>query len=467
MRRTGAIALSVALLVGLTGVLGAQDDGNVSAEDGNTTVEIDGKVKTKLFRRDSNINTILNGGTSSEDQSSMLYRYQLGVTADVGDRVTGRLEVENPLLDSTATSGAAANDTALIGEDTEGDNVQISEAYVEADRFLAEPLSLTVGIQGYETDLRGNGNPFFLDLQGSEGISDSRASVLEGAAAAGRNLNNDAGGVKLTTDVSPDADLDLFWFTVREDTTAASRGDDENILGGVFKGNLQDIGSYQLVGTVFQDVTPDSTTDRIWTVGGGVEYDVASALNAYGEGYFQGGSRDATSDQDTSFAANLGLDGEANLFHYGVSGTYVTGDDGSDVGSGDDNEDFVSYEDNDATMILEDNVLGLDVDSNYWKAQVKGGVTGSVVRQDDLTLELLAAWAETEEDVAAPAAGTIDNNLGLETDLTLTWTHSESLDFQIGVARLWGADFFTDSGGFYGTTSDDLDLYTFTSSLHF
>lgn len=463
MKRLGSMALSLALLVGLTGVLSAQD-GNVSAEDGNTSVEIDGSVMTKVFRRDNNINTILDDSNETRG-SGMLYHYTLGVNAHVGERVTGRIEIENPLL---TTDGEDAIEDATIGDqENSGDNAQISEAYIQADRFLAEPLSLKIGIQDYETDLRGDGNPFFLDLRDSESINDERNTIQENVGSGdydGTAQNYDAGGVKLTTDVGKAGALDLFWFTVEENDIEDT--DDEHILGGVFNGNLADTGSYQVVGTAFRDTAVGGAHQTVWTVGGGVEYDVTSAANVYGEAYVQGGERDSNSDQGTSLAVDLGVAGEAGMFFYDVSGTHVSGDDGDDTSSDEDNEDFVSYEDNDDTMILESNVLGLDVDSNYQKLQVSGGIDGTVVKKDDLSVELLAAWAQNETTVKGPGGSDLDDSLGIETDLTVTWTHSESLDFQVGLARVWGGDFWADDNG-YDTNSDGLDLYTFTAGLNF
>ncbi len=346
---------------------------------------------------------------------------------------------------------------------------------MEADRFLAEGLTLTVGIQNYETDLRGDGNPFFLDLQGSEAITDSRFTVQENrfTPQTDRNLNDDAGGVKLTVDAGNTGHLDLFWFTVREfsSTTVGStvgNDHDEHVIGTVFNGSVEDQVSYQIVATLFRDVDgAASSRQNIWTFGGGVDYAIGDAGSIYGEAYIQGGERDAASDQDTSIAVDLGYAGESGSAFWDFSVTHVEGDDGSDRRSSDDNEDFVSYEDNDDTMILEDNVLGLDVDTNYQKVQLSGGFELSAVNENDLSIELLAAWAQSEEEVDYDTPGiSPDDELGVETDLIVTWSHSESLDFELGLARLWSGDFWSDSDGF-NTASDDLDLYTFTANLNF
>lgn len=444
MKRIGSVFLSLAVLVGLAGVLEAQ---GVEAEDGNTSIEIDGETSTTIFRRDNAMNTVLNGGANTDAQSAMLYHYNLGVTANVGDRVTGRIELENDLLNSASGTGANANDTALIGEGTSFESTQVGEASITADRFLAENLSLTIGIQDYDTDLRGDGNPFFLDLQNSESIT-----------GAGRDLNQDAGGAKLTADIGQSGALDLFWFTVRENSAPSVGNDnDEHILGAVFNGSLQDTGSYQVLATYFQDVNgpAGSSVYGVWTIGGGVEYDLSKASNLYGEAYVQGGERGPNVDQDTSIAVDLGYAGEAGPAYYDLSLTHVSGNDPNSQDRG----DFLSYEDNDDTMILEENILGLDVDQNYQKLQAVVGFDTTFRRKDDLSVELLAAYAQRAED-----SGLQDDSLGIETDLNVTWAHSEALDFELGLARVWSGDHWDLD---QGATSDALDLYTVSANLNF
>jgi len=493
LRRLGSVCLSIAVLFGLTAALEAQ---GVEAASDNTQIEVDGEVETTFFSRDTTINEVLEGGAASGagDQNDVLYEYTLGLTVDVGDNVTGRLEVENTPLDQTSAAGPGgvnANDSAIIGENVDdGENVQLGQAYIEAGNFLSENLTLKVGIQDYTTDLRGDGNAFLIDLRGSESVSDSLTTVQENAVTAGtaattgRDLNNDAGGALLEVAFNENHTLDLFWFTTRDDTSVTDENDDQ-IYGGRLHGGLQDQGSYQLILNVFDHssagpaATPGGggvSQHYIWNLGGGVEYDVSPDGNVYGELYFQGGDEyDTNSDQDTAFAGYIGYEHQMEQFWFDVSYTHVTGDSGEDRfdgGAGEDNEDFVSYEDNDATMILEDNVLGLDVDSNYMKLQGEIGTTfttGIGAGEDDFGVDLLVAWAQNETNVENPVTGDeLVDDLGIETDLVFTWTQNESMTWELGVARLWGADFFEDTEGGRGfNAGDGLDLWTFTGNLNF
>ncbi len=500
MRRIASVFLSLAVLAGLTAALDAQ---SVDAANDNTSIEIDGDVKTTFFHRDGNISEILEGGPAMDPdpQNDVLYEYNLGLTADVGDHVSGRLELEQVPLDGSAGAGLNANDNAIIGNNTDiGEDIAIGEASIKADHFLFDALSLKVGIQDYDTDLRGDGNAFLIDLHGSEGITDGLTTVQErsltGAADPTRDLNNTAGGALATLGLGENHDLDLFWFTARDDTSI-SKEDDERLLGGRLHGSLQDRGSYQFIVNAFEYSTGGSTpglgsttpgvgaathSQRVWNVGGGAEYDVTPNGNLYGELYFQGGEVDNNSDQDTAIAGYIGYEHRLESVWFDVSYTHVTGDDGQDRFDGPggesakDNEDFISYEDNDATMILEDNVLGLDVQSNYYKLQGEIGTsltTGLGASENDLDVSLLVAWAQVASNVESHTSlggdgDDLVDDLGVETDLVLTWHQNESMFWELGIARVWGADFFEDTEGALGyDAGDGLDLWTFSGNLTF
>ncbi|MEK7867026.1 MAG: hypothetical protein AAB434_10115, partial [Planctomycetota bacterium] len=130
----------------------------------------------------------------------------------------------------------------------------------------------------------------------------------------------------------------------------------------------------------------------------------------------------------------------------------VDGDDGDHDDDDDENADFVSYEDNDSLMIIEDNLYGLDVDSNYWKAQFNAGIALCLQHEKDLTISLTYAYVENVTDpdrldLADGAEGFSQAEpLGHEVDVKFLWQYSDSLTFDLAWAGLFEGEFWSSNG---------------------
>lgn len=124
---------------------------------------------------------------------------------------------------------------------------------------------------------------------------------------------------------------------------------------------------------------------------------------------------------------------------------YTTGDDGGWAGDPGKiehaNENFVSFEDNDATLVVEENDYGLDIDSNYWKIQVAGGVSLSPLfnNEADVSVKLLYAYFQAND-----TPWSVRDQIGHEVDLIFNWNYSQDLSFMLGFGFLWGSEFFED-----------------------
>lgn len=498
MRRSSHLFFAFLLIFALAPVtmLTAQ----VESEEG-TMLKVTGDLEVRSFYRSENINKILNNtrspenfpgpATSPNSQSDSYMHYNVGLEAELDKQVSARLELENRILDDDFGAGTEANNGGIIGNDIGGNTFEthIGQAYIDVGNFLSDRVSVRLGIQNYDTDFRGTGNAFLLDVRNSEAIwndtPSDRAHILEHTARGatvtsagppgsarfgGRNLNHEAGGLVATYEMSDAVSTDFFYFSVDDTSDAGGvagtdNSRDESLYGVTFNGDLNN-GSWMAVANVFSN---DSGGARVWNIGGGVSYWLADNLETFGEFYYQDGEyRDDTANavepsgagdaaaapsvDQSSFAGYAGtrfeMDGAAEPW---VEGKFmvVSGDDGNQA---DGNKDFISYEDNDETIVMEDNVLGLDVDANYWKGQVSGGGTFELLGKD-LDVEVLAAYFHTynEMDFGGSEAGvtrSLDSELGIETDVKLTWTYSDNLSFDAGLGYVWNGEFWSDAQGF-------------------
>jgi hypothetical protein len=198
----------------------------------------------------------------------------------------------------------------------------------------------------------------------------------------------------------------------------------------------------------------------VWTIGLGVDY-FWNNFEFYGELYFQFGNWwDETdlpammpwmdADEDTidqsAWAGYLGAkytfaDVTAKPW-IDLSFTYISGDEGDVSDSSPENGDFMSYENNNATMIVEDSLLGLDIDSNYWKIMLDLGASFKLHEENDFVINLTWAWFQLidepnrlglPEPTAATVAGNdtwdINDDLGHEIDLKFSWAYSKQCTF--------------------------------------
>lgn len=450
------------------------------------------------------------------DSATALY-FRLRFDAELADKVKAVVEFENRLLESVldggVNSGHEAHQSVWGGQGGNQFDVHLGEAYIEASEFLWQPLTLKAGIQNLCYDLRKNGRPFFLDVRNAElafisplqesfaGWYYPQSDLFNSWGATNRNgyfrdQNREAGGWKMT--YQEDAiTLDVFWMTIMETLSLEQvftpapvnrvRGD--RVDEGLFGVNLDyAIDENSLVRALFAIIANDSWANKVYTLGFGVDYYVLPELELYGELYYQWGQYGtwigtgpaATEVEDEiPHGAWAGYIGGKYTFQdiavkpwLDLSYTYVTGDNADLNGDGslanmepEENNDFVSYENNNATLILENSLLGLDIDSNYWKAQVEGGITFDLMNEADTSLSLLYAYAGLVEEpnrvglsLTTPPTPDLQLNdkLGQEFDIRCAWAYSKSLTFGLNLGWLFNAEFFeADVPTMHGYAIDD------------
>ena len=386
--------------------------------------------------------------------------------------------IPSNVIDAGSGWGAAANaDLFGGGYGSNSDiGIGIQQAYIQVDDFLFEHFSMRFGIQDFVVDLRGNGNPFLIgfrpDGAGKAFISPIQEATFNstGTLYADRLVlgtdslgvyrgEEEPGGLRFTYSADENLHFDVWTYNIWE--TGLDHYD-EWFYGLMAKYNIPD--SPSVIQFLFDVTSNDSDKNRVYTIGPGVDY-WWDNLELYGEFYYQWGDYGYTGaltgggngniDQQ-SFAWYVGgrynFEGSCNPF-VDMQYAYIDGSNGDHNDSGDTNKNFVSYEDNDTLMILEDNLYGLDVQSNYWKAQFQTGLSMCLQHEHDLSCTLTYAYAET---VATPNrvnntsdfTNTSDlrdvhENLGHEVDVKMVWQYSDALSFDLGWAGLFDGEFWT------------------------
>lgn len=528
MKKIG-FALSVMAVLAFAGAAFAAGNVQTGSAPGSAhTITIDGGIAFTWYYRDEAINEVLDqvgfptfvGAPDVEEftgsDTGYMLDYHVGLTAELADKVTGRIVIGNEPVIGTGS--------ANIG-DQFGDgfiDTMLLEGYVTVEEFLSEHLTFSIGVMDLTYDLRGNGDAFFLDLRNAESSFLSPTTEAFGGevyaydygftgAMAGsgfggltRTRNTTSGGWKMTYNDSDTVFVDVFAFTVAEGGNiggAASFGYSDEAIYGINLDYLFDKkGDHKsLFSAIFTLNTADQTASKVYTIGAGIDY-FWEQLELYGEIYYQFGDYAYTTPIDSPMFGMAGgdetvdqsawagyLGGRYNFDteykpYIDLSFWYISGDDGDvDDSGGIDNEDFVSYEYVNSSMIMEDSTFGLDVDSNYWAVKFEGGFTTTTgLRPDDLAFRLFYGFFQLNEEpdrvgLAMGGPGLeIEDDLGHEVDFNITWTYNESLSMNFGAAWLWSADFFGDrtgptsmNTGAYETGDDNMQLYTFTTDLTF
>jgi hypothetical protein len=556
MSKVGLTLLGLLLAVSMTTFADAQNVATGGKPENATKITISGEVDLISYWRDEAINEIIENEFRRDvpdgilgddwdyegDSATVLY-YRLRFDVELADKVAAVVEFENrPLRSQNFTNTGHEAHAAVFGDQTQGGfDVNLGEAYIQASEFLWQPLTLKAGIQNLCYDLRKNGRPFFIDLRNAElafisPLQESFYGMFYPATGMGnswattnnngyfRDQNREAGGWKLTY-AEGAVTLDMFWMTVFETLSTFGPGSnssanhvDEALFGVNFDYALDE---NSLLRTVFAIISNDSWNNRVYTIGAGIDYYVLPELELYGELYYQwgkygewvgnGGLAIGASDpeDDIPHRSWAGIFGGKYTFQdvavkpwIDLSFTYLDGDECEMEGNGsatanvnhkpETNNDFVSYENNNATLILENSILGLDIDSNYWKVQVEAGITFDLMNEADTNLSVLYAYAKlvnepkrVNRDSDDPTGNTgadwdLDDKLGQEVDIRCSWAYSKSLTFALNLGWLWNADFFErdDAAGapFVGANryhgygiSDDVNIFmgTFDVLLKF
>ncbi len=331
-------------------------------------------------------------------------------------------EIGNSILHSDSSADPRFQEDRL-GE-ARALNFRLQQAWLE---FLGV---VRVGQQDFIWDPTGSGNPLFLAPSGSESpwgeLPDSTvppfpASGTNTVPQTRRDRINPIGATARFEDIT------LFALLMSEGGPPSA---DEGLYGaavtkafGVLRGSA-----------IVTLMTGDGRGLEVWTGGAAVTLDLSPFALAL-EGYRQFGSAgvDLRAAGNALRAVARYSDGAwAQAAFVRISGDR----------RGDDRREgrFLSYEDNDATLIVEGNEFGLDIDTNYWSAQISAGVEMDVLGKK-LRPHVTAAHFRFLQAVPLPpdpppGVGGRSRALGTEVDVGVDLEWSAHLVFSAAAAFL-------------------------------
>ncbi len=363
-------------------------------------------------------------------------RFSVRLDAEVKDLVVGVLELENRSFDDGLNEPFA--------QDPETDELRVKQGYVDVPSLLLERLDLRAGIQDVTFRARPHDEPFFMDLGEVEGL-------FEGFSAAGGHVRNtvdrdvqEAAGVRLRYSPYEVLTLEGFALVYGE---AGETQDDEAVYVLAASARPADAGAVWLLFAHVSGPDAGPNLGSIGTLGGGADwyFGTRKELELFAEGYLQRGTL-MDGVRKRAFAFNLGarflgffdrkLQLEAAASHR--SGNRHAGD-GTD-------EAFQSYENENRFLVVQSAEFGLDVDTNV--SLLRGGVGAGPfdVGGRPLRVRVDVGRFEADQDLrsAAGAVLTTDRTWGVETDLLVTWTYNESLQFRAHGGWLAGSGILKD-----------------------
>ena len=414
-------------------------------------LQLSGRFDVHYASRDGALNeagSVLNGGLLGDQSTTNAWagRFTLRTDITVRDAVTGVLELENRSFDGGLNRPFSAN--------PELDAILIEQAYIDVPDFLLRGLGLRIGIQDLTYRNRPHGEPFFMDLDESEGF-------FSGYSAAGFHVGNsvdrdvlEATGVKATW--APNDFMLLQGAAVVYGEGGASSGD-ESVYLLAANSMLAEHWAAWVLAALVSGGNPH--LDQIVTVGAGVDgyLGESRALELFAEVYGQSGTLvdSPATVRKRAYAFQAGarylacdcLWLEGAFAHR--SGNRRAGDDRDQA--------FQSYENENRFLILQSSEFGLDVDTNVRVARAAIGVGPIDLDGRPLRFQLDAgrftAAADLLDAAGARFAGP-KRRWGVETDLTATWSYNESLSFKVQGAWLFGSDLLealTDRGRDHST----------------
>ncbi|MFH0889065.1 MAG: hypothetical protein V1871_07660 [Planctomycetota bacterium] len=478
MKKIGLMLVVVAFVIAAVslpewqGQAGLLNAGQVVTDQTTTSakqIKVSGEMEIPMVFRDPGVNSILDGvpGPASQDGDTIWSPLiTLNVGIDVGDKITGLIQLQNKRLD--ADVGTAVNVDFFGGNNISAD---IKQAYVKFEKFIVQDLNFTYGLQNLKATLRDGEGAFFLDTgyASPNGMNGYLTQVNPNTAKWNRSKSAgefggfcfDYGSLKNSNHQEM-----LFVGKISETATGLDQLHNDTSLDGAivwYKLNDQQI----LFNALLTQLNNPKTDMKIQTIGlGAVDNGIIPNLGLYTEYYNQtGDAMKGVKQSASAYRAGAKYDIQHSLKPYvDLSYWFLSGG-----GSATKNNNFVSLENVKSTMILEDNVFGLNLDSNYTAIKVESGITTKINidkrgSPEEVKVKLLLGKF-TLSDQPAGMTG-VSDKLGTEIDLLLTLQYNPSVSFTLGYGILSGGKFFTDPAT-YKAAADSMQMVVFGTNVKF
>jgi hypothetical protein len=443
MKKVIFVSVGLGLIFSALNIINA---GQVTTDQTSSSakkITVSGEIDMPMVSRDDGINRVLDNNAEQDGDTLWLPLITINLDADVGDKISGFLQLQNErLVNNNAISGTAANVNSLGG-----DNIPLSlkQALVKLEKFVIPELTFTYGLQNLKIALREGEGGFFLDTGNASSNAINRfltSGVLEPRSKSTDEFSGfrfDYGSLK-----DNNYQAVLFIGKITDTTNGINQLSNDTKLNGA-------VAWYKLDNKVFNallsQILNSKNNTNIQTIGVGANYPGLGVpdLNGYLEYYSQTGdfavTRTVVAHSASAYRAGVKYDIQHTLKPYvDLSYWFLSGG-----GTAKTNKKFVSLENVKSTMILEDEVFGLDLDSDYTAIKVKSGISTNVDIDKDGSPEELKVTlliGQFTKSGNPPATSRISDKLGTEIDLIVTLQYTPSLGFTFGYATLDGAKFF-------------------------
>jgi hypothetical protein len=494
----------------LSAVAQAQEK-QVTTSKGNTDtarVFVSGNQTTDYVQRDKAITAFTDsisnptgGGNPTGSRSENTFEGETGIrfTAELTNKVTAVVEVGTRRIDGSPDPVTGDGGMNRFGEG-EALTIKLKEANLVVPIPALAGLQAQLGITTWKFNPRGKGGSLAFDPRNSQTVTRNLDSddapfnrrddgVNRFAEAAFAEFAQPVGAV-ITYQDGPLL-LDLVLLPTMNDEGGAPADDDQlYALDGLL--NLDALGlpegsrvglivALTCVRTDAADfITPggDEGRTRMLTLGGGTSVKVLESLEASFEGYAQAGKAgELLNGQRVAaggHAVRLGVEWHhvvANPMPIwaGISFTHISGEkDGAAEATNRKASRFSAYESVNDLMIIEDPYFGFDWDSNYQATKISGGISTTVVNENDLDLMAIIGITRAVNRVNVPTGGT-ENKLGNEVDIRATWHITKQFGLKLSLAYLWGSTLLEKSMGGAGNpnASDSAFLFVLGWDLTF
>ena len=463
MRKSiGATALAGLAVLALSLSAQAQDKAITTSNPDTLKVSVSGSValdwvwhdEMSNFARGTTTGFSADGASESGDLEAVV---RIALDIDLSDSVTANITIGNN--DLSSTGGSITTGPAVLSNNTETVDIFFTDVSMTFAEILDPAVTIRVGTQNHAFDIRGNGSAFFFDPRNSESFANN---TFQGSAAgaapdfSGQDVLQPA-GLTLTY-VRDKLEVNLIAWTAIEGGRAAA---DEANLGADFYYQLSENtrlgGILMLTGFGANDplsgvpFSASVSETQVATIGGGIVMSgLMPNLDLYAEIYIQSGDAGVvgtTTMEAGGTAMLIGADYKlSDKTSLGGSITIISGDGSADG----DQDNFLTYESVNDLLILEDQAFGVDIDTNL--TLIKAYITHQL--RPNLSLKGMLGMATATEKIAGPT-GTNDA-LGMEIDVTLSYSYSSSVNFTGRIGMLTGSDVL-EAGAqpFMGTEADD------------
>jgi len=448
-----ALCLSAAAAV-------AQDRPVTTGQGKADTVKIHltGSLDMDYVQRDKALMDTMGFGVSSANtvEGSISIRADVELT----EKITGAVEISR-----ARTNDVFGGVVPFLGADI-GNLIILRDAHLKASDFMAQGLSVKLGIQNWSFDTRGKGSAFVfspyyaqtmqknLDLtpgQDTFGALAGRTGILNAQEQEpmGIHVNYKSGSFQ----------LDLVALPMIQEGLDAK--DDEALYAADFWYDLaESMGKGSRVGAIVSVSNVPGSESKFITAGAGANLAFSGGLEIYGEGYIQSGSISDTIDA-AGHALQIGgrWTGQDGMFWVELNFTLISGEDGGDT----DHDAFLSYENVNDLLIVEDMYFGLDIDTNYTAIKVMAGImfdAGGGKKNMELALAV-GFVTMTEEDPSG------DDTIGTEIDVKGKYHLSKQAALVLNVGVLTSSDFLEANTGGPGVGDDATWLASFGFDLGF